>query len=181
LSALAEGKPSLKVSASVLFGAPGESLSTIEYAIRYIREYAAKGIEFYYNVGLRLYPGTPLFNDWSQGRLDSRLCYGPGRFDDGQSPLIYCAPGSPRIVARRIADAVSHFANVRSIAISRSANDDETLRLLHVATASWHRGNVIAASRILGGLGIRTTEGTDFESAILGTERRLRGHILPEV
>lgn len=174
LSALTRAPRGLRVGVSILFGAPGETLETIEYAVDHMRRYAAHGMEFYYNVGLRLYPGTPLFTDWKEGRLDPALCLGPGRKDGGVSPLVYCAPGSPRLLSLKISKALAHCPSVHLIAASRPKDADESLRRLHVVASRWFRGDVDAAASLLGRMGVLSSgDGTVLRRA-LHLERCLR-------
>jgi hypothetical protein len=174
LTALAAKPASLQVSVSMLFGAPGETLATVDYATRWIKEYADAGIVFYYNVGLRIYPGTRLFCDWQQGRLDRRMCFGPGLADGGLSPVVYCAAGPPRVLTGRIAQALVDCANARRLAAYRSAAFDESLRLVHVAAANWHRGDVASAATAVRDLGIGITRDSQAMEAALRLEQDLR-------
>jgi radical SAM superfamily enzyme YgiQ (UPF0313 family) len=175
LEALREAPAALSVSASILFGAPGETLSTINYAAEKIREYSDSRVLFYYNVGLRLYPGTPLFKDWWEGRLDATLCHGPGCADGGLSPLIYCAPAPPRVLCRKIEDDLAACPNARLIAASRSAASDESLRLLHVAAGAWFRGDTGAAVAALKTLGFAEGVRGGLAQAAFRQLRHLRG------
>jgi hypothetical protein len=181
LDAIVEVRGSLQVSASILFGAPGETISTIDYAVDKIRRYSSGGITFYYNVGIRLYPGTPLFEDWRKSRLDARSCYGPGVIDGGISPLVYCAPGAPRVLSRKIADGLEGCRNARSIAPWRATDADESLRLLHVAAASWHRGDLDSAVAVLDRLGISERTSSNVVRSAFRVERELRMGKGPEL
>lgn len=87
--------------AGVLLGGPGESEETLACAVQRMKEEAARGFTFYYNVGVRVYPGTPFAEQW-QRAADPTHYYGPGLHDGAVSPLVYCAPQAPRPLAARL-------------------------------------------------------------------------------
>jgi radical SAM superfamily enzyme YgiQ (UPF0313 family) len=132
----------VNASVGLLFGAPGETNETIDFAIRQMKYFAARGIIFYYSAGVRIYPGTSLYMDWRNGSLNSEFCYGPGKVDDCRSPMVYCEPYAPRQLARLIARRCDGSVGIRRLATYRDAPNDDLLRMAYVALAMWHRGDL---------------------------------------
>lgn len=124
IEGLARYREHAQLMAGVLLGGPGESEETLAYAIRRMREAAGTGISFYYNAGVRLYPGTP-FAELLKDPSAAPHLYGEGKTDDALSPLVYCAPKPPRELAReleeRFADhpGIFRMNQVKSCALGR--------------------------------------------------------------
>jgi hypothetical protein len=174
LQGLRHMEPRLGVSASVLFGAPGESDATIAYAVRHMRNYAVAGVEFYYNTGIRLYPGTRFFEQWESGALEAARCYGDGLRDRGISPLVYCSPTEPRTLARHIASEVQGYDNIRSLGPPQDPRLDSAFRMLAVAAMSWRRGDLKSAQLALANIPLEAHNGRESVRAALQYEREHR-------
>ncbi|KEO82592.1 hypothetical protein EL26_14500 [Tumebacillus flagellatus] len=91
----------IQLYAGILLGGPGEDESTLAYAMQRMKEHAKRGFTFYYNVGVRIYPGTPFGKQFLENP-DASGYYGPGKSDGGLSALIYSAPEAPRVLAARL-------------------------------------------------------------------------------
>ncbi len=95
----------LPVSASLLFGLPGETDATIAETLALIRSYPS--VMFTYSCGARIYPNTPLAD---RARSHPEHVYR----DDSGDPLgvaVYSEPGPPWELAALVRDALAGAAN----------------------------------------------------------------------
>lgn len=138
----------VQLYAGILLGGPKEDEATIQYAIRRMKEHARRGFTFYYNVGVRIYPGTPFgLQDYAN---EAGSFYGPGKDDGGISTLVYCSPDSPRRLASRLEKI---FAGTpRIFRMNREKTTDveyEEYRRFLVAWNAWLDGRSNEAMQIL--------------------------------
>ncbi len=174
LDAFAAYSDKLHISCSILLGGPEETLESIAHAANYMIHYAKKGILFYYNVGIRIYPGTPLHDDWKNGQLNAAHLYGFGLNDDAISPLVYSSPSPSRILTKKLQQEFESYANIRGIEMGRLKHLDDHLRLLMIALAEWYKGNVEETTIILKKLNIYLTTNANLVEKILLYEREIR-------
>ena len=95
----------LPVTASLLFGLPGETDATVAETLALIRAYPS--VMFTYSVGARVYPNTPLAE---RARANPEHVYR----DDSGDPLgvaVYSEPGPPWDLAASIRDALAGTSN----------------------------------------------------------------------
>lgn len=134
LERLAPYVAATKVMLSILFGGPGETEETLAHAVARIRSFSRRGFVFYYNAGVRVYPGTPLEALAARPEAADHL-YGPGRDAGPTLPLVYCAPCPPRELARRLEEVFASDPNVFRMNLEIALPPDG-YRLFLVA---WHR------------------------------------------
>ncbi|WP_222125205.1 B12-binding domain-containing radical SAM protein [Paenibacillus xylanexedens] len=135
--------------AGILLGGPGENEETLNYAARRMQDYTARGFTFYYNVGVRIYPGTPYAELWKKSR-DKQGYYGPGQADEALSPLVYCAPESPRVLAAKLEKRFEDDPNVFRMNQERvPLVGYEAYRKYLVAWQAWLVGREEEAASIL--------------------------------
>ena len=176
LEALISAQLQIDVSGSILFGAPGETLESIGYAISQIEKYSKQGVTFYYNTGLRVYQGTPLYDNWKNGYF-KKMFYGPGLIDDAQSPLVFCSPESPRILAKKIDDVLLKNPYVRGIDSGRSIESNQILRLINVALSRWFKGDILSAENIIRDLHLPRNSNSDLLEHLILCEQQIRSGI----
>lgn len=139
----------IQLYAGILLGGPGETEETLQYAVRRMKEHTRKGWTFYYNVGVRVYPGTP-FGQRFLASPEASDYYGPGKADAGISPLIYCSPQAPRLLARRLEKTFADTPRVFRMNKERSlAIGYEGFRRFMVAWHAWLDGRGQEAAHIL--------------------------------
>lgn len=177
LTALSAFSGSLKVTASILFGAKGESAESIRYAADHMKAYADEGIIFYYNPGIRIYPGTRIYTDWISGALDPAHCYGSGKDDDALSPLVYCSPDSPQALSKMLYEAFREHTNIHGIDSGRPISGDEPLRKINIAFSKWYSGNVKEAVALLQEL-MPGTDGSNIYKRMIEYEWAIRNEHL---
>ena len=138
---LARG-PEIHPEVCLLLGRPGETLGSIDTNIRWMLEYADKGVQISYSCGLRVYPNTPLARmplDASHIYLPSgpsercgMVLYSPDELL--AEPIVYCEPLAPRELVRYLAERVGGHPNINIFADWPwpEAHHTEELRLLNV-------------------------------------------------
>ena len=128
---------------------PGESEESLSYASRRMQDYTANGFTFYYNVGVRIYPGTPYAEQWKQSQ-SKKGYYGPGQEDEALSPLVYCAPESPRVLAAELEKRFENNPNIFRMNQERvPLIGYEAYRKYLVAWQAWLYGREEEAAAIL--------------------------------
>lgn len=149
LAGFAPYQGQLQLYAGILLGGPGETEETLQYAVRRMKEHTRKGWTFYYNVGVRVYPGTP-FGQSFLAFPEASSYYGPGKADAGMSPLVYCTPQAPRLLARRLEKTFASTPRVFRMNKERTlAIGYEGFRRFMVAWHAWLDGRYQEAAHVL--------------------------------
>lgn len=152
LTGLALHAQRVQVMAGILLGGPGETEETLAYAVQRMEAEASRGIVFYYNTGVRVYPGTPYAARWAAAP-DEPGYFGPGRKDGGISPLVYCAPLPPRLLAARLELRFANIPGIFRMSQVRSCTlGYEGYRRFLVAWHAWLRGCQGEAAAVLDGI-----------------------------
>lgn len=76
----------------IIFGLPGEDWKSIKEGVQFVRRYLGQEDAFQYQVGARVYPGTPLARYVRQNKY--RNLYG-SRDKSFLHPVVYCQPCPP--------------------------------------------------------------------------------------
>nr|WP_283809154.1 radical SAM protein [Tumebacillus amylolyticus] len=139
----------VQLYAGILLGGPGEDETTLQYAMDRMKQHAKRGFTFYYNVGVRIYPGTPFGLQFLEDRTQAGY-YGPGKHDDGLSALVYSAPQSPRVLAARVEEFFQNSPRVFRMNKEKTTGIGyEGYRRFLVAWHAWLDGRSIDALQIL--------------------------------
>lgn len=174
LTALDAYKEKVTISCSILLGAPGETISSIKYASKQMMYFAEKGFIFYYNVGIRLYPGTLLYDQWKQEQMKPENLFGSGLSDDGISPLVYCVPKEPRVLTKELTSIFFRYPNIRGIESGRPQSLDPYLRRVTMIIFNWYKGDITMVNKLLKPLNLNLTTNANLIDKILTYEREIR-------
>ncbi|WP_433431388.1 B12-binding domain-containing radical SAM protein [Nonomuraea sp. CA-141351] len=126
----------------LLLGRRGETAASIDANIRWMLEYADRGVRIAYSCGLRVYPNTPLARE----TLDTAHVYlssgplgrtGGRRFTPDEllrEPVVYCEPFPPRELAHYVARRAGGHPNIGVFTDGPwpEARHSEELRLFNV-------------------------------------------------